>query len=57
MVKVNIEQHVVHSLYFEFYRLELNREPLNCPVDRNILIRDKVGDLLRPRVNVKLERG
>ena len=56
-MKVNIEQHVVHSLYFEFYRLELNREPLNCPVDRNILTRDKVGDLLRPRLNVKLERG
>ena len=30
---------------FHLDRLELNREPLNCPVDRNILIRDKVGDL------------
>ena len=26
------------------YRLELRRESLNCPVDRNILIRDKVGE-------------
>lgn len=24
-----------------FRRLELNREQLNCPVDRNVLIRDK----------------
>ncbi|KAM7448933.1 hypothetical protein ABFA07_003197 [Porites harrisoni] len=32
-----------------FRRLELNREPLNCPVDRNILIRDKVSDLLHCR--------
>ena len=31
---------------FDFYRLELNGEPLNCPVDWNILIRDKVSDLL-----------
>ena len=30
--------------YFDCYRLKLKREPLNCPVDRNILIRDKVGD-------------
>ena len=34
---------------FHFDRLELLREPLNCPVDRNILIRDKVGDLLHCR--------
>ena len=34
---------------FHLDRLELNREPLNCPVDRNILIRDKVGDLLHCR--------
>ena len=34
---------------FHFYRLELNGEPLNCPVDRNTLIRDKVGDLLHCR--------
>ena len=31
---------------FDFYRLELSREPLNCPVERNILIRDKVSDIL-----------
>ena len=30
--------------YFDCYRLKLKGEPLNCPVDRNILIRDKVGD-------------
>ena len=36
--------------YFDFYRLELKREPLNCPVDRNILIRDTVSDLLHCRL-------
>lgn len=36
--------------YFDFYRLELKREPLNCPVDRNILIRDTVSDLLNCRL-------
>ena len=41
----------LHRLFspFHFYRLELNGEPLNCPVDRNTLIRDKVGDLLHCR--------
>ena len=29
---------------FDFYRLELRRESLNCPVDRNILLRDKVSE-------------
>ena len=37
--------------YFDFCRLELKREPLNCPVDRNILIRDTVSDLLQRGVN------
>ena len=35
---------------FDFYRLELRRESLNCPVDRNILIRDTVSDLLHCRL-------
>ena len=29
---------------FDFYRLKLRRESLNCPVDRNILIRDRVSE-------------
>ena len=29
---------------FDFYRLELRRESLNCPVDRNILIRGRVSE-------------